>query len=248
MLAADLFQPIENELMKLIQVNNLPRFIGTPSFNLCALILNRAPFKLKNQIGLTKGIVSVNEFDSVDAASATVGSIGSPVRTLGPRIAVAAAAAGTSPVTHTRGGTALGGFMRGVDITSGHIGRDHPDEPSIDRREYSAAPLGHAVNINTTATTAAVPAVAAPMSPMPILTIRPSLAIGTSSGSPKNTYEKQPLLVMNESSPNSAAAAAVAVAAVVTNNGSPVASNRTDADVNIRYSFSSSFLHRISTV
>jgi hypothetical protein len=51
----DLFQPIEEELLKLRQANNWPRFVGTPAFNLCALILNRPQYKLTNQSGRLRG-------------------------------------------------------------------------------------------------------------------------------------------------------------------------------------------------
>jgi hypothetical protein len=107
------------------QVNNMPRFIGTPAFNLCALILGRPHFRLKPQNGgnaasiitstLGASHIGIHDEESCDR-------VGSTNR---PRFAATAVAGGAAG-TPTNGGRPRTAMPSGVDMTTMHVPKERP--------------------------------------------------------------------------------------------------------------------------
>jgi hypothetical protein len=105
------------------QVNNMPRFIGTPSFNLCALLLGRGPFRIKNINGLANAA-------SGGAVSSGGGGACGPV-------APVAADGGVGAHTHTGGAIH---FRVGIDSPkTGGGSPAHTEDPIIVSHEATPA-------------------------------------------------------------------------------------------------------------
>jgi hypothetical protein len=121
----------------LIQVNNMPRFVGTPSFNLCALVLGRPQFKIKTSSGLASAAV---------VASNSGGRGRIPPSSDSPKAGIPVAFGGSDDEAPSRGGTP-NHASRGLPSTVGggvrQRGNTGAAGGSDDEREHSggATPL-----------------------------------------------------------------------------------------------------------